>query len=227
MSSPARKGRIIVTCGPSYEPIDQVRRITNLSTGKLGILLANRLARSGWDVACLKGEAATCPDALVGAERITFSTNDDLLKRLTQLPYRNEVSAIFHSAALCDFKVKQVAGAERSPETPGKHSSRSGELTITLEPATKLIGQLRGLFPQARIVGWKYEVDGTRADAVEKGWNQMAQNGTDACVVNGPAYGEGFGVLERAGKGVVHLEDRVVLCEWLAGWVRSKRWLEG
>lgn len=228
MSSPARKGRIIVTCGPSFEPIDQVRRITNMSTGKLGILLANRLSRSGWEVTCFKGELATCPDELIGAERITFSTNDDLLKRLTRLPYRDEVSAIFHSAALCDFKVKQArVGADETAPAAGKLSSRSGEITLTLEPATKLIGHLRGLLPQARIVGWKYEVDGTRADAMEKGWNQIAQNGTDACVVNGPAYGEGFGILERSGSNTVHMDDRRVLCEWLAGWVRSKRWLEG
>ena len=39
--------KVIVTCGPSYEPIDEVRRITNFSTGELGILLANRLTRAG------------------------------------------------------------------------------------------------------------------------------------------------------------------------------------
>ena len=74
-------------------------------------------------------------------------------------------------------------------------------------------------------MGWKYELEGAREDAIEKGWTQIAQNGTDACVVNGAAYGEGFGVLERAGSGIAHLDDRAVLCEWLAGWVRSKRWL--
>ncbi|MHA3772087.1 phosphopantothenoylcysteine decarboxylase domain-containing protein [Verrucomicrobiota bacterium sgz303538] len=225
MSTTPRKGRVIVTCGPSFEPIDQVRRLTNQSTGKLGILLANRLARSGWDTICFKGEGATCPDALVGAERVTFSTNDDLLRRLTALPYRDEVAAIFHVAALCDFKVKQATGADGVPLDSAKISSRAGEVTLTLEPATKIIGQLRALFPHSRIVGWKYELNGKREDAIEKGWNQIAQNGTDACVVNGAAYGEGFGVLERAGSGIAHLEDRTVLCEWLAGWVRSKRWL--
>ena len=41
--------RVIVTCGPSFEPIDQVRRITNFSTGELGILLANALTSAGHD----------------------------------------------------------------------------------------------------------------------------------------------------------------------------------
>ena len=39
--------KIIVTCGPSYEPIDEVRRITNFSTGELGSRLARALARAG------------------------------------------------------------------------------------------------------------------------------------------------------------------------------------
>jgi phosphopantothenoylcysteine decarboxylase/phosphopantothenate--cysteine ligase len=39
--------KVIVTCGPSYEPIDQVRRLTNFSTGELGVLLSDELARAG------------------------------------------------------------------------------------------------------------------------------------------------------------------------------------
>jgi len=42
--------KVIVTCGPSYEPIDQVRRLTNFSTGELGVHLSNQLARAGFEV---------------------------------------------------------------------------------------------------------------------------------------------------------------------------------
>src|ERR1700730_630479 len=47
--------RVVVTCGPSYEPIDEVRRITNFSTGELGSLLANHLAKAGCEVVCFRG----------------------------------------------------------------------------------------------------------------------------------------------------------------------------
>ena len=50
---------IVVTCGPSYEPIDAVRRITNFSTGELGIILANTLRNAGHTVTCLRGVSAT------------------------------------------------------------------------------------------------------------------------------------------------------------------------
>ena len=51
----------LVTCGPAYEPIDKVRRITNQSTGELGALLTETLARANFEVLCLRGEMAVYP----------------------------------------------------------------------------------------------------------------------------------------------------------------------
>ena len=49
----------IVTAGPTYEPIDQVRRLTNHSTGQLGTGLAKRLAANGHEVTLLRSRSAT------------------------------------------------------------------------------------------------------------------------------------------------------------------------
>src|SRR5687768_4958152 len=104
--------RVVITCGPSYEPIDEVRRITNQSTGKLGIRLSNKLAAEGWSVTCLKGVGAMHPEALAAeVEGVRFTTNDHLLERLEALPEREQVAAVFHAAALCDFKVRAVQDA--------------------------------------------------------------------------------------------------------------------
>ena len=200
--------KVIVTCGPSYEPIDEVRRITNFSSGALGVALANALARAGHEVVCFKGVAAVSPNPEPAVSVRRFTTNDDLLAQLRAAPEREAVGAVFHAAALADFKVRR-AGGER------KISSRAGEVTLTLVPATKLIGELRGLFPNARITGWKYELDGMREEALAKGARQIAENRTDGCVVNGAAYGAGFGVLAREGA-VAHCADKAALCEWLA-----------
>jgi hypothetical protein len=48
-------------------------------------------------------------------------------------------------------------------------------------------------------VGWKYEVDGTREQVIEKASRQIFENQTDACVANGPAYGEDFGLVTPDG----------------------------
>jgi phosphopantothenoylcysteine synthetase/decarboxylase len=200
--------RILVTCGPSYEPIDEVRRITNFSTGELGIRLANRLARDGHAVTCFRGVAATRALTLDGPAHVPFSTNDDLLAKLTAVADREHIGAVFHAAALADFRVER-SGMEK------KISSRAGALTLTLVPATKLIAQLRPLFPRAWIVGWKYELDGTRDEVLAKAQRQLAENATDLCIMNGAAYGDGFGCLPRGGP-VTHLADRAALADYLA-----------
>jgi phosphopantothenoylcysteine synthetase/decarboxylase len=206
--------RIVVTCGPSYEPIDEVRRITNFSTGKLGAQLSERLAAEGHRVQCLRGDMATWPTPAAPVEVIPFSTNDHLLTRMESLADREKVNAVLHAAALADFTV-------RRDSTARKLCSRSGELTLTLVPATKLIGRLRGLFPKAKIVGWKYELDGEREDVIARGGAQIAINQTDACILNGAAYGRGFGVLLPDGK-CEHLKGREALEEWLVRWLRAE-----
>ncbi|MDD5140960.1 MAG: phosphopantothenoylcysteine decarboxylase [Verrucomicrobiales bacterium] len=51
--------KVIVTCDPSFEPIDQIRRPTNFSTGELGVRLCDQLARAGFEVFCFKGSGDT------------------------------------------------------------------------------------------------------------------------------------------------------------------------
>jgi len=86
--------KVIVTCGPSFEPIDQVRRLTNFSTGQLGIRLADRLARDGFEVFCLKGSAATYAGPSECSHLSLFDTNDDLLDMLEDLARTHQVSAV-------------------------------------------------------------------------------------------------------------------------------------
>jgi phosphopantothenoylcysteine synthetase/decarboxylase len=210
--------KVIVTCGPSYEPIDEVRRITNFSTGELGILLANALAQAGHDVICLKGAGATCPRPLSGARLMPFTTNEDLRAKLIAEADHDDTGAVFHAAALCDYKARQVTGNDGEAPTSAKISSRQGPLTLILEPLPKLITELRALFPGARIVGWKYELEGGRDDALAAGLRQMEEAATDACVVNGAAFGPGFGFCERDAA-PIPFADKTQLCQGLAQWL--------
>ena len=201
--------KVIITCGPSYEPIDEMRRITNASTGELGLMLAQTLAAVGHSVTVLKGEMATSQHPHGNAEVLPFSTNDDLLARLRTLP----ADIIFHAAALCDFRVKETRTADGALSAVAKLPTRSGDLTLTLEPTTKVLPQLRALFPKARIVGWKFELDGTRAGVLEKAAQQLRDCSTDACVLNGRAWGSGFGILARDGT-TRELATRAELCDY-------------
>lgn len=212
---------VIVTAGPSYEPIDEVRRLTNFSTGELGVLLSNQLAAAGFAVDCLRGVAATHPAPLVGCGHLPFTTNEDLLSQFTTLAQEKRVGAIFHVAALCDFKVLEIEADSGAAVSSAKIDSRAGELTLRLGPAAKVIGKLRGLFPEAAIVGWKFELNGSRNDALIRARRQLEENRTDACVVNGRAWGSGFGFYTADGN-VRELGDKSALASFLVQWLKNR-----
>lgn len=204
--------RIVITCGPAIAPIDEVRRITNFSTGELGVLLANAFSAAGHEVICWKGEAATSPLALAaGVDARTFSANGDLAGQLAGL---DGVDVIFHAAALCDYEVAGVYDGDGNLQYAAKIPSRAGDLVIRLKSAQKILPTLRETFPHARIAGWKYELNGTRDDVLAAGRRQLAEARSDLCVVNGAAYGSGFGVLDRE-RCVRHFTDKVELCAGL------------
>lgn len=194
--------RCLVTAGPTYEPLDAVRRLTNFSTGRLGTELALALAGAGHQVLLLRGASATWPaPAAPGLEVRPFTTTASLGAALAALAGAG-MDAVFHAAAVSDFAFGRVW--RRAPDggleevRGGKLSTRAGPLLAELAPTPKLIARLRGWFPRAWLVGWKYEAEGDRAAALEAGAAQIRDCATDACVVNGPAYGEGFGLLTRA-----------------------------
>src|ERR1700733_11172660 len=116
--------RIVITSGPSYEPLDKVRRLSNFPPGELGTLLAESFAEAGHSVVCFRGVASTFPPPLWPVEVIPFTTNDDLAEGLQRLPAREEVTVVLHAAALCDFKVREILD-EKGEEVHGdKVSSR-------------------------------------------------------------------------------------------------------
>jgi phosphopantothenoylcysteine decarboxylase/phosphopantothenate--cysteine ligase len=193
----------IVTAGPTFEPLDDVRRLTNFSTGRLGTELANFLAARGHRVTLLVGEAATYAGERKAAAVKTFSTTADLRAKLKSFSGK-KVDAIFHAAAVSDFAFGQIftetkAGEFSALKATKKVSTRAGVLIVELVPTPKIIAELRGWFPKTKIVGWKFEADGQRADALHAAKKQLADCATDFCVANGPAYGKGFNLVSANG----------------------------
>jgi hypothetical protein len=101
-----------------------------------------------------------------------------------------------------------------------KIASRSGALTIHLEPATKVIGKMRELFPESLVVGWKYELVGTKMEAMAKAARQIDENGTDACVLNGRALGQGFAFCTKL-EPMRELKDKAALVRFLRSWLNE------
>jgi phosphopantothenoylcysteine decarboxylase/phosphopantothenate--cysteine ligase len=205
--------------------MDQVRRLTNFSTGRLGAELASFLAGKGHTVTLLLGEQATYPCEPEGFELQSFSTTTDLRDRLRALA-KVPTDAVYHAAAVSDFMFGRICARSENGELTevrsGKISTRQGALWAELVPTPKIISELGGWFAGARLVGWKYEVEGGRPDAIRQAQAQIHECRTTACVANGPAYGSGFGLVNAAGD-CTHLESRESLFQALLAMLGSRK----
>jgi phosphopantothenoylcysteine decarboxylase/phosphopantothenate--cysteine ligase len=128
----------LVPAGPTCEPLDQVRRLTNFSTGRLGMELVEFLTSQGQRVTLFVGEPATWAGARRAAEVVAFSTTTDLESKL-RARAGAAVDALFHAAAVSDFqfgRAFQPAAAGALEEVrAGKRSTRAGFLTVFIESA--------------------------------------------------------------------------------------------
>jgi phosphopantothenoylcysteine decarboxylase/phosphopantothenate--cysteine ligase len=203
----------VITAGPTYESLDDVRRLTNFSTGRLGSELANFLTERGHQVTLLIGNQATYCGEQRASTMEKFTTTANLREQLEALSHGN-VDAVFHAAAVSDFTFGKVwsrsATGEMTEIKSGKLSTRQGTLMAELVPTPKIISELRAWYPKSRLIGWKFEVDGDRAGVIALAEKQLAECGTDACVANGRAYGLGFGLVTGVGK-CAHFRDATSL----------------
>ena len=99
--------RIVITGGPSAEPIDQVRTLTNHSTGELAVKMAERFIDAGHAVELFLGAGSIW--------RIRkakyFQTNEDLAQFLSGIQNPAEIDLVLHAAALSDFKLSEVTSS--------------------------------------------------------------------------------------------------------------------
>ncbi|HVU63198.1 MAG TPA: phosphopantothenoylcysteine decarboxylase [Phycisphaerales bacterium] len=126
--------RMLITAGPTHEPIDAVRYIANRSSGRLGIALADEAAARGWSVTLLLGPTSLTPkDSRV--EVVRFRTTADL-EGMLQGRFGG-CDVLVMAAAVADYRPK--AGAAGAG-VAGKISRKEGGLTLELESTPDLLG---------------------------------------------------------------------------------------
>ena len=166
--------RLLLTAGPTHEPIDAVRYIGNRSSGRLGCAVADAAAARGWDVRLLLGPTRLEPaDPRVHVER--FTTVADLERLLIRrLPG-------------CDLLVMAAAVADYRPaadqtDPGGKLRRTPGDLVLRLEPTPDLVaGCVSRRREDQLIVGFALEpAESLLASAKSK----IERKGVDAIVAN-------------------------------------------
>lgn len=148
--------KILITAGGTVEPIDGVRVITNLSTGKTGLELAQYYQKNGSSVTFI--HAKSLIDPTIFSKKIAFQTYNDLALTLKNELSNNSYDAIIHLAAVSDFSIDKIIINEKeySADEQLKLSSAS-DISIRFKNNPKIISQFKSwsLNPKLKIVGFK------------------------------------------------------------------------
>jgi len=161
--------RVLVTSGPTREPIDPVRYISNRSSGKMGQAVATAALRRGAEVILISGPTALTPPA--GAVYVPVQTAEDM--REAALQHLERATIVIKAAAVADYRVKQPSAT--------KIKSRKDEgLTLDLAPNPDILKELAARKGRAFLVGFAAETNDVRANAAAK----LQAKGVDLLVAN-------------------------------------------
>lgn len=161
---------VVITAGPTREPIDPVRYISNRSSGKMGYALAEAAMRQGAKVVLVSGPTALKPP--VGVEFVSVETaaemRDALLSRL------DEATVVIKAAAVADYTVRDPARE--------KIKRGSGPMTLELDPTADIVAEIarHRAGTNQIVIGFAAET----TNVIENARRKLTGKGLNAIVVN-------------------------------------------
>ena len=148
--------KVLVTAGPTYEPIDTVRGLTNQSSGKMGYAVARAAVEAGAEVTLVSGVTALAAPA--GVNRVDVMTAREM---------HQEVMA---RAEKADVFIAVAAVADYHPVDPKPHKIKrgNGNLNVELAPNPDILGEVAALPKGPFCVGFAAETEDLKANAQAK-----------------------------------------------------------
>ena len=189
--------KIIITAGGTSERIDDVRMITNSSTGRLGYAIGKAFADIHGDklekIYYLHGlRAAYVEDEIV--EPIAVEGVMDLQAKLAELLENEKIDAVIHAMAVSDYLVNEVTTLDRirGTENPENKADLSGnkissdidDLVIHMKRSPKVINMIKKKSPDTILVGFKLLSGVPHEELINVGKNLMNKNDCDFVLAN-------------------------------------------
>jgi phosphopantothenoylcysteine decarboxylase/phosphopantothenate--cysteine ligase len=148
---------VLITAGPTEEPLDAVRYISNRSSGKMGYALAEASRRRGARVILVSGPTHLVPPAGAIVERVR--TTEEMAQAVFQ--HLEQASVVLMAAAVADFKPVTVR--------PGKIKKQDGVPSVELTPTTDILAEIaRRRSPEQLVVGFAAEAERVIENAATK-----------------------------------------------------------
>jgi phosphopantothenoylcysteine decarboxylase/phosphopantothenate--cysteine ligase len=160
--------KLVVTAGPSREPLDPIRYISNRSSGKMGYALARAAARRGAEVVLISGPTALAPPA--GVKLTAVNTAAEMRQ------------AIFDEYAACTAVIMAAAVADYHPAQVSADKLKRGtdSLDLRLEPNPDILKELGQRKDGKLLIGFAAETGNLEANAEKK----LREKNLDMIVAN-------------------------------------------
>ena len=177
--------KILITAGPTVEPIDPVRVLTNRSSGKMGVALAEEALSRGAEVTLVYGLGIATPpaDAKVIQVETTDQMHDSVISELKARKY--------------DVVIAAAAAADWAPEKPYSHkisTHKLKQLELKLKPTPKIIDSVKKASPKTFLVAFRAEYKLPKQELIESAHSRLLEAKADLIVVNDVGKeGAGFG----------------------------------
>ena len=151
---PLKGKKVVITAGPTQEPIDDVRYISNRSSGKMGFALAKSARNLGASVTLITGP--TKLKDIPEVDMIRIKTSDDMFNQISQ---NLDTDYIIMNAAVSDYKVE-------SPHS-GKVKKEQSNLNLELVPTIDILDSIKTK-TSAKLVGFALELENGEENALKK-----------------------------------------------------------
>ena len=169
-SANSRISKVIITAGACYEMIDDVRAITNLSSGKMGLALAFAYYLRGFDVTLISS-AQNLPKSMENLEFLSFKSSAELLEILKNKKLAKD-DLLVMAAAISDYIPSKKA--------KGKIKKSGANLNLELKENIDILSSLKEL--KCKKIGFKMEMD--EQSALSSAKNMLENKALDAVCLN-------------------------------------------
>jgi len=182
--------KIIITAGGTEEPIDSVRKITNIGTGKLGSKIANRLSLSlkkSDTIYYICNKNSIMPNENKNIKIILTTDTDSVIKAFESLKYEN-IDFVIHSMAISDYKVEGAYIKEDSIlkkiDTSSKMRSNNDEVFLKLVKTPKIIDKIKHWFPKTKLISFKLLNNVSIEELLDVARKQKKRTNSDLVIAN-------------------------------------------
>jgi len=167
--------RILITAGPSREAIDNVRYLSNKSSGRMGIEIAKEASARGADVLLVAGECMVkIPEYI---KTIHVESADDFTKVIKDEISYNNYDFFISAAAISDYKPVELIEGKIS-------SDKVNQLNVNMKLTPKILDIARRKDYNLFIIAFKAETNVSRSELIDRAYDRLLKSESDLIVAN-------------------------------------------